>query len=175
MIDYSTTEIHSPEWFEKTFSDRFCTAPEWCQHAAAEICKLANIRGICDPPYIANAIAQAFDQGEDCEYIHKKLTRAYLNMPAFDQMADIIMSWFGKGRTSAFQEIEVIQLRELVITDPLLDNRQIYVGRRSDLESGRISDALDNEIYFYCEDELFAKGSDAEIVAAFDDPEVKLA
>lgn len=50
------TPIHSPSWFEKAFAAK-TPVPLSLRQASTKLCKKFDIKGSCDPLYIANTMA----------------------------------------------------------------------------------------------------------------------
>jgi hypothetical protein len=59
----TTPEIHSASWFDDAFKTK-TPVPEALRVAATRVCKQYNIRGICDPLYIANCLAFELGAGD---------------------------------------------------------------------------------------------------------------
>jgi hypothetical protein len=57
------SEVLSPAWFEETLSHAPTITPQ-LRDLSMRICLAFNIRGICDPLYIANVAAIAFKVGD---------------------------------------------------------------------------------------------------------------
>lgn len=63
-----TPTLHSPEWFDVQFKTDAGDAvvPSDLRAVSEKLCRTFNIRGICDPMYIANVAAVEFERGDGC-------------------------------------------------------------------------------------------------------------
>lgn len=68
MTDTTTSPpaAHSPAWFEEAFKDAETPIPEDIRRTAVRIIETHDIRGICDPMYVANLIAMYMQRGNGC-------------------------------------------------------------------------------------------------------------
>lgn len=55
--------LHSQEWFNEAFQYDPSVPPQ-LRHMSERMCREFNIRGICDPMYIANIAAVEFGMGD---------------------------------------------------------------------------------------------------------------
>lgn len=57
LIDAAPTRPHDPQWFDRCFLDADGSLPADIRAFAEAVCRTFDIRGICDPMYIANVAA----------------------------------------------------------------------------------------------------------------------
>lgn len=73
-----TIKTHSEEWFKECFKD--CDAIQKAKDASIIICKKYNIKGICDPAYIANCICFNLEINKEpstAQQVTKKILLCY--------------------------------------------------------------------------------------------------
>ena len=64
--------IHTPEWFDSKFENGGQIVPVQLRAMSERICKVFNIKGICDPMYIANIAAYELGMGNGQGQFHAR-------------------------------------------------------------------------------------------------------
>ena len=63
-MSFPKSPIHSKDWFDNCFDIGTTDVPADLRRLSEAICLTYDIRGICDPMYIANVAAATFGRGD---------------------------------------------------------------------------------------------------------------
>lgn len=105
----------SPAWFDECFQPSETPVPADLRQLSETLCRTYNIKGICDPMYIANVAAVQFGRGDGRSMFYAGTGPAQL--PTDDALAAFVARFrFAYGSSVGDDEAEVSKLVRASLT-----------------------------------------------------------
>lgn len=117
-MSFPTSPVHSKDWYDNCFGIGETEVPADIRRLSETLCNQFNIRGICDPMYIANVTAFALGRGDGRGVFHDadsdaKATVATRLAEAADRLR------FAYSSTMSVSEVELRDLMARLLSSPV--------------------------------------------------------